>query len=501
MTLPAGDLRRASLRTLGWMLLGLTVLFTAETAVELLRTGTPWSSLRTTPATASALTTTVSRSLNALLAMVLGFVSIAIPITANMYTPRLVEIFVSDRVNLAGLVFFATAGAHALFAQWQTFEQWTPLTHVHLVWVSGVVAFAVVVPYYLYVLEFLNPTTIIHHVRARVVAAFPERHHGPAQRAFLHDRILQLGNVVLRAVDRADRDVAIASVAALESAVLEYLAWKPRAPAPWYEVERELFPGLATEAIVVLRRERTWVEHTCLHQLRVAYLAALARMPDAVGAISAVTRRVAVAGLLAGDDAVTDLSIRFFNTFLRQALARKDSQAVHDVLRQYRALAIELLTARPRRARDIARHMRYYAALARLQGLPFVHDLAASDVALVVEAAYECASPAAAGILEEFREFRGESSSLRMVKTLAAVASWLTSHGHHQEGCAVAADLRRSTKGELEAALRDVAAATDPVFWEVTDRQTNLDYVPPDRRPHVLALLEDAIERLRGPAV
>lgn len=499
MRLPQGDLRQLSVRTFGWIVLVLVGVFSVEIVVELLRNDVPWSSLQSTTASGSALATTVSRAFNNLLAMVLGFVSIAIPITANMYTPRLVEIFFSDRLNLAGLSFFAIAGAHALFAQWQMFPQWLPWTHIQMLWITGVVGFVVVVPYYLYVLEFLNPTTIIRHVRNRVVQAFPGERQGAEERAFLNDRVLQLGNVVLRAVDRADRDVAISSIAALESALLEYLAWKPQARAEWFEVERELFPGLATEAIVVLRRERCWVEHACLHQLRVAYLAALTRMPDAIGTISAVTRHVAVAALRAGDDAALGISIRFFNTFVRQALTRRDQHAVYDIFRQYRALSIELLAARPKRARDIVRHMHYYGALARMQGLPFVLDLASTDVAAVLEVAYDAKSPAAAEILAEFRRFRGDAASLRIVKTFAAVAARMKSAGRDAEAAELVADLRRSKVEELEHAKQEFATAEDPVFWEVTDRQVNLDYLPPERRAAVVALLEDTIAGLTSP--
>src|SRR5206468_4033296 len=84
----------------------------------------------------------------------------------NMYTPKLVEIFVRDKIYIAAMIFFAVMGAHAVFAQAVMFEQWSPAPAYlySTLWISGVIGFAVLIPYYFYVLEFLNPITIIRRV-------------------------------------------------------------------------------------------------------------------------------------------------------------------------------------------------------------------------------------------------------------------------------------------------------------------------------------------------
>jgi hypothetical protein len=491
------ELHRLSVRLLFGICLGLTVFFTLETAFELGRQGRTWDQLSSSSSGAKSLASSVSRAFNNLLAMVLSFVAIAIPITANMYTPKLVEIFFADRVNLAALVYFAAMGAHALFGQWIMFDQWVPQTHVTVLWLSSVIGFAVVIPYYLYVLDFLNPETIIRRVRDRIVEAFPDGDHGPAARRRLTDRILQLGNVMLRAVDRADRDVTITAIEALESALLAYDDPRARAPVSWFEVEKELFFGHSSEAIAHIRKERIWVEQTCLQQLHLAYLASLAKMPDAVSAISKVNRRIANQALRRGDDATLGLSLRFFNTFVRSAVQKRDVHAVFDVFHQYRQLAIELVPHRPGRAREIARHMRYYAVMARMQGLGFVHELAASEVALVVEAAYAAKAPSAAEALAELREFQGGDAAPRLVKAEASLAAWFRSTGREAEAALLRGDLLRARIEDLETAKRDIAATDDPIFWEVTDRQTNLDYLPPDRRALVVSLLDDVLAERR----
>lgn len=484
-----------ALRLLGFTLLGLSLLFWLETWWELRRSGVSWDSLETTSGMGKALASTVSRAFNNLLTMVLGFVSLAIPLTANMYTPKLVEIFFSDRLNIAALLFFAAMGAHAVFAQWVMFDQWAPVTHVTALWISGVIGFIVLIPYYLYVLDFLNPVTIIERVRDRIISELPKVGREPSGELQPHvqDRIMQLGNVILRAVDRADRDVAIDAIAALEHTYLAYARIKPSLPAEWFEVRPSMFPGLSSRAIALLNRDRTWFEHRCLSQLHLAYVASLAKMPDAVGAISVVNRRLALHNVETGDDAAVALSIRYFNTFVRTALTKRDLHATYDVFHQYRGLAVELLAVRPDRSREIARHLRYYGEFARVSGLPFVFELASAEIAQIVGGAFERNSPQADEILAEFEATGQTGQSPRFAKAAALLAAQFAAADRKPQLARMRAMLASIIPETLSAARRDVAATTDPVFWEVTDRQVNLDWVEPERRDAVLAVLDEFI--------
>ncbi|MCG3135650.1 MAG: hypothetical protein HMLKMBBP_03372 [Planctomycetes bacterium] len=489
---------RASVRLLGWIFAILAVGLTAETWYELERTGVRWDDLRSSSGAGKALASTVSRAFNNLLAMVLAFVSVAIPLTANMYTPKLVEIFFSDKLNIAGLVFFAVMGAHAVFGQWIMFDQWAPVTHVTALWLSGVIGFAVLVPYYLYVLDFLNPSTIIRRCRDRVTEEYGRIGRGGirASQRRLHDRIMQLGNVILRAVDRADRDVAIDAIDALEHATLAYRGPKASAPAEWFEAPPELFPGASAEAIALLHREKTWVESRALSQLHLAYVAALAKMPDAVSAISLVNRRIALHAAVSGDGPMLSLALRYFNTYVRTAVAKRDLHAVYDVFHQYRALATELLDhpGFADRARDAARHMRYYAELARFQGMVFVYELAAAEVAGLVEAAYVRKAACARQLLDELRAFHKGDASGRLTKAESVLLAWFVENGRADEAAIVRKGLEEAPRAMLEAAHRDLTTTVDPVFWEITDRQVNLDYVEPARRAAVDRVLREILD-------
>src|SRR5689334_4248499 len=104
------SLERLGVRILFWICLGLSLLFATELLLDLAHSSVPWRELGPTARTGPAMASTVSRAFNNLTAMVLTFIALAVPITANMYTPKLIDIFVRDKVNLAAMLFFAGMG-------------------------------------------------------------------------------------------------------------------------------------------------------------------------------------------------------------------------------------------------------------------------------------------------------------------------------------------------------------------------------------------------------
>ncbi|NJN14575.1 MAG: DUF2254 domain-containing protein [Planctomycetes bacterium] len=492
-------MNRLALRILGWLVLIFVVLFSVELLVDLKGSGVRPGDLSLTPRQVQAVASTVSRAFNNLMAMVLAFIALAIPITANMYTPKLIEIFVRDRINLAAMILFAAFGGHAIFAQAMAYEQWSPTLQFTICWTSGVLGFTLLVPYYLYVLSFLDPDRIIDRVTGRITAEFAAIREGRrapehAQRRF-HARIQHLGNVVLRALDRNDRDVCLSSIRALRRAVHEYLDAKREFPPEWFAADPEIFVGISGEALATIREDRVWVEHRCLSQLLLAYGQALAHMQDAISAISDVNLSIARKAVECRDEKALDLGIRFFNTFLRAAIKRRDVHAIQDVLHQYKFLARDLLGQDPLRALAIARHFKYYAEFARHERVPFVYELIAYDLAAVTEWAWESGATTRVGVLDLFLSLDAQDTTVRMTTARAILAGFLRDGGHEREAALVADRLYGTSIDQIRRAYKVLVGTVDPTFWEITDLQRNLDYVAPARRETIARLLEDVIEK------
>ncbi len=496
---PDRSIGRIGLSILAVTTLILILLFGIELLVDLTGSGVDLGDLEMTPRQVQTLASTVSRAFNNLMAMVLAFIALAIPITANMYTPKLIEIFVRDRINIAAMVLFSVFGAHAIFAQAMAYDQWTPVLQFTLCWVSGVLGFVVLVPYYFHVLSFLDPDQIIERVTARITAEYRPirlgaRPVGMAQRR-LHARILHLGNVILRAVDRSDRDVALGSIRALRQAVVRYVDEKRDMPPPWFDVDAALFVGTSDEALETIRRERVWVEHRCLKQLLLAYDGALAHVHDLISPITDVNLAVAVHARQRGDGHTLDLGIRIFNTFLRSAIKKCDVRAVQDVLHPYKSLARDLLAHDPARAIAVGRHFKYYAELARHEQVPFVYEIVASDLGSIIEWAWDQQTITREGLLELFLSLDAQETTVRMTTARAILAGYMSDHGHEREAALVADRIYATPAPQVRRARKVLLGTSDPTFWEVTDLQRNLDYVEPSRRSTIARILDDVLAK------
>ena len=133
--------------------------------------------------------------------------------------------------------------------------------------------------------------------------------------------------------------------------------------------------------------------------------------------------------------------------------------------------------------------------MAKHAGLDFVNELAASDIGALVQAAYERAVPEAPEILRVLEELCAAGGGARFAKAHATLAAYFTTNGHDREARRMVESLARATTEQVETARRDIHQTVDPIFWEVTDRQTNLDHVPEPLRNVVLSVLDQELAR------
>src|SRR5215218_5052840 len=68
----------------------------------------------------------MARAYNNVLAMLIATIGLAIPLTANMHTPKLIEMFLRDRVNRWVLSFIALGAAHVLWVEYMIGPKFAP---------------------------------------------------------------------------------------------------------------------------------------------------------------------------------------------------------------------------------------------------------------------------------------------------------------------------------------------------------------------------------------
>lgn len=478
-------------RTLLVVLVFFALFFGGELAFEWWRLGMPedgmsWEGVNN--AKLVDLMSPLARAYNNVLAMLIATIGLAIPLTANMHTPKLIEMFIRDPLNQAVLFTMAFLAANTLWVASIVGPEFAPMWAVRFAVIGALVGWALLVPYFFYVVRFLDPSNILLRLRGDVERAIDGVAKGRLDpndaQTIVHERLHQIGTIVIKSLDRGDRGVALEGIWIVKLLLDFHGARKSTMPARWFEVDRADFIGLSDEAIRLVQEEKIFFERKALQQLYLAHAHAVAKVPDAVSSVSDATRVVALGAIARGDDAGVELCLKYFNNYLRESVRVKHLHSIYDVFYQYRLLATELVQKRPAFADEICGHVATYAEIARGAGLGFVPALAAFDLADVSVAATRAGSEKAGSILGRTLHIahqHGDKVDPLVLEAKLKLGGMLTRAGADGAAAEVRASLRGVAAEDVRRAVKALLS-TPRSYHEVTDRQEDFRWIPPDDR-------------------
>jgi hypothetical protein len=385
------------------------------------------------------------------------------------------------------LTFVALGAAHVLWVDYMIGPKFAPVWSIRLAVFFAMAGWAILLPYFFYVVRFVDPSRLVIRLRDHsmfIVQEVAERRMDPQDaQTDIARSVGQVGTIIIKSLDRNDRDVAAEGTWAIKVLLDHYDQYKKRMPKEWFAVDRADFVGLSDEALEMLTETRTWFEMKCLQQIEHGFLRALHGANDTVSTFSDATRVIACRADLHHDQQALRLGIRFFNNYLREAIKARNLRAVYDVFHQYRRLGRELVD-RPEILRDVGNHFAYYAVMARTYGMVFAPQLALFDLGYVTRRAYERASPAAADLLKialGMPHRSGNDVHTMAIKAKLILGGFFIENKRDAEAEIVRRNLRDVEGVHVERAEQELLAS-EREFFEVTDRQLNLEYVPPERR-------------------
>jgi hypothetical protein len=484
-------MRRLFVRSLAIAFISFALLFGGEFFLEWRRAGFPgWGDMSWAGVNNAKLVDVLSpmaRAYNNVLAILIGTIGLAIPLTANMHTPKLIEMFLRDRINRYVLAFGALGAAHVLWVDYIIGPKFAPTWAIGLAVFFAMAGWAMLIPYFFYVVRFIDPSRMIIRLRDStidIVQKVANRKMDPQDaQTDISIRVQQLGTIIVKSLDRNDRDVAAEGTWAIKLLLDHYDNHKKRMPKEWFVVDRADFVGLSDEALEFMTENKTWYEMKCLLQIEHGFLRSLHGPNDPVSAFSDATRVIACRADLHHDEQALRLCIRFFNNYLREAIKARNLRAVYDVFHQYRRLSRELVD-RPEILREIGSHFAYYAVMSRTYGMLFAPQLALFDLGYVTRRAYERASPAAGDLLKialAMPHRSGNDLHTMAVKAKIILGGFFIENKRDGEAELVRKNLSDVDAMHIERAEQELLSA-DRSFFEVTDRQLNLEFIPPERR-------------------
>ena len=141
-------MRKLFLRSFAIAFVAFALLFGAEFFLEWRRAGSPGAGAMSWVDVNNAklvdILSPMARAYNNVLAMLIGMIGLAIPLTANMHTPKLIEMFLRDRINRLVLTFIAFGAAHVLWVDYIIGPKFAPVWAYRLAVYLALVAEVVV---------------------------------------------------------------------------------------------------------------------------------------------------------------------------------------------------------------------------------------------------------------------------------------------------------------------------------------------------------------------
>src|SRR5260221_3691260 len=144
-------MRRLFLRSFALAFVAFAVLFGAEFFLEWRRAGFPglsaqsWAEAGNNAKLVDVLSP-MARAYNNVLAMLIATIGLAIPLTANMHTPKLIEMFLRDRVNRYVLSFMAFGAAHVLWVDYIIGPAFAPTWAIAIAVYTAMIGWAILIP-------------------------------------------------------------------------------------------------------------------------------------------------------------------------------------------------------------------------------------------------------------------------------------------------------------------------------------------------------------------
>ena len=391
---------------------------------------------------------TASRTLNSIMAVVMTSIALILPLSSNLYTPRLVKLYVTHPLIVGGLSVFIVG--NLLVMSLHFFPPGHPFIRVGIWAVACIylVVLAGILPYLFGISRFLRPSYFMPMLTRKGMRSLQDLGRGrrvEAQKDELFETIDVVTNVALTGMTRGDRQLVLLSLQSLHALLAGIIDCAGREASAWRSSRPWFVPGLAKEGQDYLVRERVWPEAYVLAQiLKIAEVATRRQhelLSELAGQLVETVRQASHLDM----EPVIELHVMTFNTLLREALEERDLRRFQNLSYHYRLL-IETFHSDPDRMHEAIRHLMHYARLAARQGLKFAFETVMYDLGELVLSL-------------------GQKDQERAVELVQAWAGPVWQEAIGQDSLMKKVGWRTILRTHWEARARGMKGISDAIYW------------------------------------
>ena len=438
------------------------------------------------------------------LAIAITVVAIVVELAANRYTPKITNLFVRHPTNAIVMGFFVLTTILCVWVS-STLGRVVPegalfpYASLALCMTMVTICLLTLLPYFAFVFSFLSPRNIVRRIQNQAIRCFERARlrRRQAQHEEAIEAVEELVDIGRSARDHSDLGIAMESVNALRDLVLAYEELCAGVCDEQFDIAGILthdsdFVSLDSAARDELIEQGLWLQVKVLRRYHSLFAESLGRAREINHLIALNTMRIGTSALVDRRPLLT-LCMQFFNSYLRAAINAGDLRTSYYVLHQYRSLAEETLKAGlDDAAIEISGYFRFYGQLGYAQGQPFLLEVAAYDLAHLVEFALTEAPASVDPLLDLFLRVDEESESPEQETRLRGVrraqvqlATLFLVRGDEARARRIFEDMRHERPERLVSVRDELLSETRSQYWEFTDRGVNFSYLPPEQRERV----------------
>ena len=421
------------------------------------------------------------------LSIVLLGVMFGIQTSSSRYSPRIIGIFTRNPLNAFVLSFALASILYTFLVRSEVKVNYVPMASVAVAEILALINFALLFPYVLYTFEVMRAETLVSSIMRRARRSLKKR-------SKLMTCVAQVTDIAFGSIQLGDMPVAVLGIEELgEFVARTYVPAKKKGmDGDWFKVGHTELPGASDQIIAEVNRARTWFEYMVMSSFVDMVGLTPVHRKEAVHAIAVATRNAGLAAIEVGDAEVAELSLRFFNTYLRTAINRLAPTFASGIMNEYRRFAIGSLEWRRDLAVEAAAHLLRYGRHFDEAGMPAIFGAAAEDVAdLAIEArvrdpqvSFRLAQLLVRNLLDLIPNARPIGLN-GLFKGVAKLTCWAMAAEEKDIAHVLVEGIAAAPPDFVEAALSRMESMQSGLFWEVNERVIAFDWVEQPLREQI----------------
>lgn len=430
----------------------------------------------------------VNRIVNQLLTVVLTAIALVIPLSSNLYSPKLVRLFLSHPLIVAGLslIIFTQTLCLVTLMIGPNHDGYNLLAI--LCYTFTLLCLAGLLPFLYFVSFFLRPdffvTLLIHRARKHIDrwgAGDLQTKHAEV----IFDITDMIANIALTGMHRGDKQLVLLCVHGMHTLLICFIK-QVHADHKSSEGMKTFFvSGLVREAQEYLRERQIWPE---------AYM--LAKILEVVEHTDVKHHQILaeIAQLLVQSHAVSvqnhhedhiEIHIMVFNALMRNSIEEKDLRKFQNLSYHFR-LIIEQLIYDPMWMEEAVRHLVHYGKLADAQDMPVAYKTVLYDLGELTLSLIKIEDHAATQFVEQhagpiwFEAIqRGGGVEIAARRCLVRLY-WEARALEIDHLCDLLKENFLLDDDQHREVLEKILANNRPLHWEFNDRLLKLAHISPD---------------------